>query len=46
MRKVVNQITQTVDVFPLDASGPTVPTRSFAGSTSSLPFQPFGVAPF
>jgi hypothetical protein len=43
---VVNEITGTVDVFPLDANGPISPTRSFAGNTPSLPFQPFGVAAF
>ncbi|HMG20510.1 MAG TPA: hypothetical protein VK607_04305 [Kofleriaceae bacterium] len=43
---VVNHLTDRVAVYPINAIGPTPSTRSFAGSTPSLPFHALGVAAF
>jgi hypothetical protein len=43
---VVNHMTDRVAVYPINAIGPTPATRSFAGSTPSLPFHALGVATF
>lgn len=43
---VVNHLTDRVAVYPINAIGPTPATRSFAGSTPSLPFHALGVAAF
>jgi 6-phosphogluconolactonase (cycloisomerase 2 family) len=43
---VVNRATDSVAVYPINATGPTPATRSFAGSTPGLPFHALGVATF